>query len=53
MSKVMIIGAGGVGNVVAKKCARETGIITIQISKTVPEKSWKNSTVEWGLFLTS
>jgi saccharopine dehydrogenase (NAD+, L-lysine-forming) len=26
MSKIMIIGAGGVGNVVAKKCARETGI---------------------------
>jgi len=28
MSKLMIIGAGGVGNVVAKKCARETGIFT-------------------------
>ncbi len=28
MSNVMIIGAGGVGNVVAKKCARETGTFT-------------------------
>jgi saccharopine dehydrogenase (NAD+, L-lysine-forming) len=28
MCKVMIVGAGGVGNVVAKKCARETGVFT-------------------------
>lgn len=28
MGKIIIIGAGGVGNVVAKKCARETGVFS-------------------------